>query len=85
MNKGGNQTNGPGDKKLMTMQKVLNMRNDIEILYVPRKEERRGLARIQDNMDTSIRGLEDNINKNEKKLITVANNSTDNIKINMQQ
>ena len=38
-------------KKLMTMNKVLNPRDDIDRLYVSRKEGGRGLASIEDSVD----------------------------------
>ena len=36
------------------------------------------LTSIEDSIDTSIQRLEDNIKKGKERLITVANNSTDN-------
>ena len=41
-------------RKLMTMRKVLHPRDDVDRLYVPRKEGGRGLACIEDSVDTSI-------------------------------
>ena len=42
----------------MTVLKDLNLRGDVDILYVSKKG-RRGLASIQDSVDTSIQRLED--------------------------
>ena len=41
-------------RKLMTMHKALLLRDDVDRLYVSRKEGRRGLASIKDSVDTSI-------------------------------
>ena len=46
-------------RKLMTMHKALHPRHDVERLYVSRKEGGRGLANIEDSVDTSIQQLED--------------------------
>ena len=40
-------------RKLSTIHKALHPRDDIDRLYVSRKERRRGLASIEDNVDTS--------------------------------
>ena len=61
-------------RKLMTMDKALHPRNDVERLYVSRKEGGRGLASIKDTVDASIQGLE----KHERGLITTIRNDTDN-------
>ena len=58
-------------RKLMTMRNVLYPRDDIDRLYVSRKGEGRWHASIENNVDTSLRQLENNIKKNKKK----ANNS----------
>ena len=47
----------------MTMYKAINLRDDIGTLYMPRKEEGRGLASIEDSADTSMQRLEDYIKK----------------------
>ena len=65
-------------RKLMTMHKALHPRNDVDRLYVPRKEEGRGFASIEDSVDTSIQRLEDNIEKHQRGLITAIRNNTDN-------
>ena len=41
-------------RKLMTMHKALHPRDDVDRLHVLRKEEGRGLASIEDNVDKSI-------------------------------
>ena len=41
-------------RKLMTMHKALHPRDDIDRLYVSKKEWGRGLASIEDNIDALI-------------------------------
>ena len=65
-------------RKLMTMHKVLHPRDDVDRLYVSRKEGGRGLASIEDTVDASIQRLEDNIEKHERELMTTIRNDTDN-------
>ena len=43
-----------GQEKLMTMHKALHPRDDVDRLYVSRKEGGRGLASIEDSVNTSI-------------------------------
>ena len=62
-------------KKLMTMHKVLHPRDDVDILYVSRKEGGRGLTSIENSVDASIR-LADYIEKHEGGLFTVIRNNT---------
>ena len=69
-------------RKLMIMNEVLQPKDDIDRLYVSRKEGGRGLASIKDSVDALIRELEDYIKKSKGRLIRVAKNSTDNMKIN---
>ena len=64
----------------MTMHKALHPRDDIDRLYLSRKEGGRGLASIEDSVDALIR-LEDNIEKHEG-LIRATRNNTDNTKTN---
>ena len=59
------------------MHKSLHPRDNVNRLYVPRKEGGRGLASIEDSMDTSIQRLEDYIEKHERGLITAIRNNTD--------
>ena len=62
----------------MTMHKALHPRDDVDRLYVSRKDGRRWLASIEDSVDTSIQRLEDYIEKHEGRLITAIRNNTDN-------
>ena len=62
----------------MTMHKALHPRDDVDRLYVPRKEGGRGLASIEDSVDSSIQRFEDNREKHERGLITAIRNNTDN-------
>ena len=66
----------------MTMHKALHPRDDVDRLYVSRKDEGRGLASIEDRVDASIQRLEDYIEKNEQGLTTAIRNNTDNTKDN---
>ena len=65
-------------RKLMTMHKALNPRDDVDRLYISRKEGGRGLASIEDSVDASIQRLEDYLEKHERGLITAIRNDTDN-------
>ena len=69
---------GQRTRKLMTMHKALHHGDDVDRLYVSRKEEGRGLASIEDSVDTSIQRLRDYIEKHERGLITAIRNDTDN-------
>ena len=62
----------------MTMHKALHPKDDVDRLYVPRKEGGRGLTSIEDSVDTSIQRHEDCIEKHERGLITAIGNNTDN-------
>ena len=46
-------------RKLMTMHKALHPRDDVDILYVSRKEGGRGLDSNEDSVDIPIQRLED--------------------------
>ena len=65
-------------RKLMTMHKALQPRDDVDRLYVSRKEGGRGLAGIEESVDVSIQRLEDYIEKLKQGLITAIRNDTDN-------
>ena len=65
-------------RKLMTMHKALHTRDNIDRLYVSRKQGGRGLASIEDTVDASIQRLEDYIEKHERGLITTIRVDTDN-------
>ena len=66
----------------MTMHKTLHPRDDVDRLYVSRKEGGRGLAGIEDSVDASIQRIEDYIEKHERGLIAATGNDTDNTKTN---
>ena len=61
-------------KKLMAMHKALHLRDDVDKLYVSRKERGRGHASIEDSVDASIQRLEDYIEKQWGGLITATRN-----------
>ena len=65
-------------RKLMTMHKALHPRDDVERLYVSRKEGGRGLASIDGSVHASIQQLKDYIQKHEGGLITATRNETEN-------
>ena len=65
-------------RKLITMHKALHPRDDVDRLYVPRKEGGRGLASIEDSVDTPIQRLEVYIETHERGLIMAIRNNTDN-------
>ena len=64
-------------RKLMTMHKALHPRDDVDRLYVSRKEGGRWLASIEDSVDASIQRLKDYIQK-KGGLITAIRNKTEN-------
>ena len=41
-------------RKVMTVHKALHPKEEVDRLYVPRKEGGRGLASIEDSVDTPI-------------------------------
>ena len=67
-------------RKLMTIHKALHPRDDVDSVYVSRKEGGRGLASIKVSVDASIQRLEDYIykQKHEGGFITATRNNTDN-------
>ena len=65
-------------RKLMTMHKALHPRDDVDRVYVSRKEGGREIASIEDSVDASIQRLEVYIEKHERGLITAIRNDTDN-------
>ena len=68
-------------RKLMTMHKALHPRDNVDRVYVSRKEGGRGLASIKDSVGASIQRLEDYIQKHGGGLITAIrneNNTMDN-------
>ena len=64
------------------MHKTLHPRDNIDTLYLSKKEGGRGSALIEASVNASIRQLEDYILKSKERLITAANNKTGNIKTN---
>ena len=58
------------------MHKALHLRDDIDRLYVSRKEGEKGIASIEDSVDASIQRLEDYIEKHGG-LITAIRNDSD--------
>ena len=60
------------------MHKAWHPRDDVDRLYVSRKQGGRGLASIEDSVDASIQRFGDYIEKHEQGLITVIRNDTDN-------
>ena len=68
-------------RKLMTMPKALDPRDDVDRLYVSRKG-RRGLTTIEYTVDASIQRLEDYTKKHGGRRITATRNNTDNASIN---
>ena len=60
------------------MHKALHPKDDVDRLYVSRKEGGRRLGSIEDSVDASIQRLEDYIEKDERGLITAIRNETDN-------
>ena len=65
------------------MDKALHPRDDVDRLYVSRKEGGRVLTSIKDSVDASVQRLEDYIEKHEWRLITArARSNTDDTKTN---
>ena len=64
------------------MHKSLHSRNNGDKLYASRKEEGRGLASIEDSVDSSIQRVDDYIEKHEGGLITAIRNDSDNTMAN---
>ena len=66
----------------MTMHEVLHLRDDVDRLYVPRKEGGKEHASIGDSVNATMQRLEDNIEKRGGRLITVTRNDTVNTSTN---
>ena len=69
-------------RKLKTMHKSLHPRDDVDRLYVSKKEGGRGLTSIEEPVDASIQRLEDYTKKRREGLITATRNNTNNMRIN---
>ena len=54
-------------RKQMTMHKILPSRDDIDRLFVSRKEGESRLSSTEDVIDALLQGLEENIEKRRKK------------------
>ena len=65
-------------RKLMTMHKALHARDDVDRLYVSRKEGGRGFPSIEDSVDASTQRFKDYIQKHEGGLITATRHETEN-------
>ena len=59
------------------MHKALRLRDDVDILYLSRTDEGRGIASTENSVDASIQWLEDYIPKHDGELITAIWNDTD--------
>ena len=62
----------------MTMHKALHPRDDVDRLYVSRKEGGRGLTSSEGIVDASIQRLKDYIQKHDGGLITAIRNENGN-------
>ena len=56
-------------KKLFTVYEALHPKSDVDSLYIPAKEEGRGLISIEDCVELAIRGLEVYVHGKEERLI----------------
>ena len=63
-------------------RKVMTMHDDVDRLYVARKEGRRGLTSIEDSVEALIQRLENYIEKHGEGLIIATKNNTDNRRTN---
>ena len=66
----------------MTMHKALHPRDDVDRLYISRKEGGSGLTSIENSVDALIQRLEDYRDKPEGGLVIIIRNDTDNTKTN---
>ena len=62
----------------MTIHKAVHPRDDVNRLYIPRKEVGRGLGSIEDSIKASIQWFKDYVGKHKRGLITAIRNKTDN-------
>ena len=69
-------------RKLLTVHKALLLRDDVDRLYMSRKEGERGLASTKDSVDAAIQRLEDYIEKRRERLIKTIRNNPDNMRTN---
>ena len=61
------------------MPKAIHLRDNIDWLYVLRKEGRRKLESIEDYVEETIQGLKEYTQKNFERLITTASKSNNNM------
>ena len=80
MDKGSTQAKRPKNWELMTMHKALRPKDDIDTICS--KKWGRGLVRIEDSVDASIRQLENYNKKSKERINIVANNRPDNTRTN---
>ena len=66
----------------MTMHKAIHPRDDVDRLYMSRKEGGKGIASIEDSVDPSIQRLEDYILMRGGRLIAATRNNTVNVRTN---
>ena len=66
----------------MTIHNALHPRDDVDRLYMPRKEGGREFAINEDSVDPSIQRVKDDIKKQGGRLITATRNNTDNMNTN---
>ena len=64
----------------MIMHNSLHLREDVDWLYVSRREGGRGHASIEDSVEISIQRLEDYIEKRGGRQITATKNNTNDTK-----
>ena len=62
----------------MTMRKALHLRDDVDRLYISRKQGGREFDSIEDHVDASIQQPENYTEKHERGLITAIRKDTDN-------
>ena len=63
------------------MHKALYHRDDVDRLYLSRKEGGRGLTSIEDCIDASIQRLKNYMEEHGRKLITATRNNTNDTRI----
>ena len=59
-------------RKLFTTYEGLNPKSDVHRLYIPRKDEGRGLIAIEDCVELEVRGLEEYVHESEERLLQAA-------------
>ena len=69
-------------RKIMIMHKALHPWDDVDRLYVSRKEGGKGLVSIEDSVDASQQWLEDFIEKRGEGVMIATRNNTNNTRTN---